>query len=123
MEEEKIVKYMTTKKYKENQYICWDFVRDIYLDLYDMELPEYPVDEIQTSFKNKTLSNIPHIKVEGEPIEGDVIVFSLFANQHAGVMIDCANFIHLAKTGVKITSIKEVGKNYAIYRRITKIKN
>lgn len=118
MKEEKIINYMTKKHYKADTYVCWDFVRDVYMDEYRVDLPEYPVDEIQAEFKNKLVSNIPHVKIEGEPIEGDIIVFSMFANQHAGVMIDYQNFIHLANDGVRVTNIKDVGKNYAIYRMV-----
>lgn len=116
MKEEKIIHYMMNKHYQENKYVCWDFVMDVYKDEYNINLPEYPVDEIQAEFKKRLTSNIPHVKVEGEPVEGDIIVFSLFANQHAGIMIDYQNFIHLANDGVRVTSIKDVGKNYAIYR-------
>ncbi len=116
MQDETIVKYMKTKRYTEDKYVCWDFVRDIYKDEYNITLPEYPTDEIQTEFKNELISNIPHIKTNDSPKSGDIIVFSLFANQHAGVMVDRSNFIHLAKDGVRVTSIKDVGGNYAIYR-------
>ena len=117
MDEQTIVKYMTEKHFKEGEYICWDFVRDIYQDLFNVELPEYPVDELQVEFKHKLTSNIPHIKVAQNDVkEGDIIVFSLFANQHAGVMINTESFIHLTPQGVRISDIEDVGKNYAIYR-------
>lgn len=118
MDEKKIVKYMTTKKYIENKYICWNFVQDIYNDLYGIILPDYPVDEVQSEFKYKLVSNFPCKKVEDTSfIEGDVIVFSLFANQHAGVMIDNENFIHLTNNGVIISNINNLGKNYVVYRK------
>ena len=119
MEEKQIIKYMTKKKYIEGQYICWNFVQDIYKDLYDINLPDYPVDEIQSEFKNKLASNFPCKKIEDNCfIEGDVIVFSLFANQHAGVMIDNENFIHLTNNGVVVSNINNLGKNYVVYRKI-----
>ena len=43
MREEQIIRYMQTKKYIENEYVCWDFVRDVYKDEYNIELPEHPV--------------------------------------------------------------------------------
>lgn len=116
MREEQIIRYMRTKKYADGKYVCWDFVRDVYKDEYNIELPEYPVDEIQTEFKDKLTSNIPHKKIQENPQSGDIIVFSLFANQHAGIMIDKCNFIHLATDGVRVTNVKDVGGNYAIYR-------
>jgi len=118
MEEETIIKYMMEKHYIKDKYVCWDFVRDIYKDMYDIDLPEYPVDEIQAEFKNKLTSNIPCIKTTDNPREGDVIVFSLFADQHAGVMVDNENFLHLRPQGVMLSNINNVGKNYVIYRKI-----
>ena len=117
MDEQSLIKYMITKRYKEGEYVCWDFVRDIYKDLYNIDLPEYPADEIQAEFKYELTSNIKHKKIPiGEAQEGDIIVFSLFANQHAGVMINNESFIHLPKTGVQVSDIADVGKNYVIYR-------
>lgn len=119
MDEQTIIKYMQEKHYIEGQYICWDFVRDIYKDLYNIELPEYPADEIQVEFKYELTSNIKHIKVPvNEAREGDIIVFSLFANQHAGVMINNESFIHLHTQGVRVSDIEDVGKNYVIYRMV-----
>lgn len=62
MDEQSLIKYMTTKRYKEGEYVCWDFVRDIYKDLYNIDLPEYPADEIQAEFKYELTSNIKHKK-------------------------------------------------------------
>ena len=119
MEEKKIYEYMTTKRYKENEYLCWDFVRDIYKDLYKMELPEYPVDELPTHFKQRMVSNFKHEVVkDGQAAEGDIIVFSLMADQHAGVMIDSDNMIHLGKSNVRVSALSDLGKNYVIYRII-----
>ena len=119
MDEQKIIKYMRETQYVENEYICWDFVRDFYKNEYNIELPEYPVDEVQAEFKQKLTSNIPNIKVsEKDAKEGDIIVFSLFANQHAGVMINNENFIHLTPQGIRVSDIKSVGGNYVIYRKV-----
>lgn len=119
MNEKTIIKYMAETKYIEGEYICWDFVRTIYKDEYDIELPEYPVDEVQAEFKNRMTSNIPNIRVETKKaIEGDIIVFSLFANQHAGVMINRESFIHLTPQGVRVSDVEDVGGNYVIYRKI-----
>ena len=117
MNEQTIIKYMTEKHYKENQYTCWDFVMDIYKDLYGIILPEYPVDEIEANFKHKLKTNLkPDIIPLNKAKEGDIIVFSLFANQHAGVMINSESFIHLHRQGVQVTDIEDSGQNYAIYR-------
>lgn len=119
MDEQTIINYMKKKRYIDNEYICWDFVMDVYKDLYDIELPEYPVTEIQAEFKNRVVSNFNHIIVpKGEEHESDIVVFSLFANQHAGVMIDNKNFIHLARDGVKITDLSFLIGNYKVYRVI-----
>lgn len=119
MDEMQIIKYMKEKQYIENEYICWDFVIEIFKDFYNIELPEYPVDEIQAEFKNKLVSNFNHIKVlPTEAKEGDIVVFSLFANQHAGVMIDNKNFIHLSHDGVKVTNLSDLLGNKIIYRII-----
>lgn len=119
MNEEQITRYMISKKYIEDKYICWDFVMDVYKDLFDIELPEYPVDEVQAKFKIQLTSNIRHIKVEPvDSSEGDIIVFSLFTNQHAGVMINNKSFIHLSKSGVEVKDIKNLIGNYTIYRII-----
>jgi len=120
MDEKQIVKYMVTKTYIEDKYICWDFVRDLYIDLYNVELPEYPVDEVQTEFKHKLVANFPHIKIENESKvkEGDIIVFSLFANQHAGVIIDKDRYIHLSKNGVEVKELKALTSRRTIYRII-----
>lgn len=117
MDEKTIIEYMTNKRYIEGEYVCWDFVRDIYKDLYNIDLPEYPADEIQAKFKCELTTNIKHKKIDtADAKEGDIIVFSLFANQHAGVMINNESFIHLPKEGVQISDIADVGKNYVIYR-------
>ena len=119
MDEKTIINYMMKKRYKEGEYVCWDFVRDIYKDLYNIELPEYPADEVQAEFKHELTSNIEHVRLTaGEAQEGDIIVFSLFANQHAGVMINKESFIHLPKEGVQVSDIADVGKNYVIYRMV-----
>ena len=90
---------------------------DVYKDLYGISLPEYPADEVQAEFKIKLTNNIRHAVVNASNVaEGDIIVFSLFANQHAGVMIDNKNFIHLNKTGVEVKSVKNLVGNYVIYR-------
>lgn len=119
MDEKTIINYMKTKRYEDGKYICWDFVMELYKDLYNIELPEYPVTEVQAEFKNKLISNFNHIVVKnGEEQEGDIVVFSLFANQHAGVMTDSKNFIHLARDGVKITDLSFLIGNYKVYRVI-----
>lgn len=120
MKEKDIIRYMKEKRYIEDKYICWNFVQDVFYDLFEIKLPDYPVDEIQSEFKYKLVSNFPCKKIEKQDkiLEGDVIVFSLFANQHAGIMIDSDNFIHLCRSGVTICNINNVGKNYAIYRKV-----
>lgn len=119
MDEMKIIKYMREKQYKEGKYTCWDFVMDIYKDEYGIKLPEYPVNSIETEFKDKMTVNLnPDIIPLEQAKTGDIIVFSLFANQHAGVMINNESFIHLHKYGVQVSDIKNSGKNYNIYRII-----
>ncbi len=61
MDEKTIINYMKKKRYIEDKYICWDFVMDVYKDLYDIDLPEYPVTEVQAEFKIKLVSNINHM--------------------------------------------------------------
>lgn len=121
MDNDKIIKYMTTKKYKKD-YVCWDFVREVCKDLYNMDLPEYPVDKIIHAEGRKVLEgNVPHIRIDKcEDIqEGDIIVFSMFTQQHAGVMIDKDNFIHLSKDrGVCVTTLNDIKGEYAIYRKL-----
>lgn len=117
MDELQIIKYMKTKRYIEGQYICWDFVMDVYKDLYNIILPEYPVTDVQAEFKNKMVSNFNHSVIpRGDEQEGDIVVFSLFANQHAGVMINKNNFIHLSKEGVKVSDLSFLVGNYKVYR-------
>lgn len=119
MEEKQIINYMKKKRYIEGKYICWDFVMDVCKDLYDIELPEYPVTEVQTEFKNKLVANFDNIVVpKGGEKEGDVIVFSLFANQHAGVMINENNYIHLSKEGVQVRDLNALVSNYKVYRAV-----
>ena len=119
MEEAQIIKYMRTKKYVDGKYVCWDFVMDIYRDLFGIELPEYPVGEVQAEFKNKLMSNFEHVKIErGDEKEGDIVVFSLFGNQLAGVVIVKENFIHLSHCGVKVAKFSMLVGNYKIYRII-----
>lgn len=119
MDEKTIIKYMKTKRYIEDKYICWDFVMEICKDLYDIELPEYPVTEVQAEFKNKLISNFKHIVVQkGEEKDGDIVVFSLFANQHAGVMINKNNYIHLSREGVQVRNLATLVNNYKVYRVI-----
>jgi cell wall-associated NlpC family hydrolase len=119
MDEKQIIEYMRKKRYIDGEYICWDFVMEVCKDLYDLELPEYPVTEVQTEFKNKLISNFKHIVVpKGEEQEGDVIVFSLFANQHAGVMINKNNYIHLCREGVQVRDLVALVSNYKVYRAV-----
>lgn len=119
MRNEQIVRYMMSKKYKENEYVCWDFVIDVIFDMFGITLPEYPVTEVQTVFKNRMVANLNNIVVTGKDIkEGDIIVFSLYDSQHAGVMINEENFIHLAREGVQVGDIARTGGNYEIYRLI-----
>lgn len=119
-DEQKLFNYITKTKFIENKYECWEFVCDIYKKEYGIILPEYPVDEVEAEFKQKVVSNIPNKRIEkgGEPKEGDIIVFSLFVNQHAGVMINKESFIHLTEKGVKVTDLDDVGGNYVFYRKI-----
>lgn len=117
MHENQIIRYMMTKKYVENEYHCWEFVRDVYFDMFNKKLPEYPLGEVPAEFKNRLKTNIKYIEVKDiEILEGDIIIFSLFANQHAGVMIDDKHFIHLGFDGVQVTDKTNLGGNYAIYR-------
>lgn len=117
MDEKQIINYMMSKKYVDGQYICWDFVMEVYKDMYDFDLPEYPVTEVQAEFKNKLTSNFKHIIVsQGEEKEGDIVVFSVFANQHAGVMIDSNNYIHLSREGVQVRNLVSLVNNYKVYR-------
>lgn len=119
MNEEKITKYMMETKFDEKKYGCWEFVRTVYKNEHNIDLPEYPVDEVQAEFKHKLASNIPHkIVSSNDAKEGDIIVFSLFAEQHAGVMINDNSFIHLTPQGVRVTDVANVGGNYVIYRKI-----
>ena len=117
MHENQIMRYMMSKHYKENEYVCWDFVIDVIKDMFGIELPEYPVTEVQTEFKNRLCANFKHSVIpDGEQQEGDIIGFSLFANQHAGVIINKDYFIHLRPEGVVVTAISDLRKNYVIYR-------
>lgn len=117
MHENQIMRYMMSKHYKENEYVCWDFVIDVIKDMFGIELPEYPVTEIQAEFKNRLCANFKHSVIpDGEQQEGDIIGFSLFANQHAGVIINKDYFIHLRPEGVVVTAISDLRKNYVIYR-------
>lgn len=117
MHENQIIRYMMSKRYIENKYVCWDFVIDVMRDLFGIELPEYPVTEVQTEFKNRLRANLKNTIIkEGQQEEGDIIVFSLFANQHAGVIINKDYFIHLTPKGVVVTGLNELRKNYVIYR-------
>lgn len=119
MHENQIMRYMMSKRYIEDKYVCWDFVIDVIKDMYGITLPEYPVGDVQAEFKNKLVANFKHIKVEdGQAQEGDIVVFSLFANQHAGVMIDSETFIHLRQEGVQVSELANLGKNYVIYRMV-----
>ena len=117
MHENQVIRYMMSKKYKENEYVCWDFVIDVIKDMFGVELPEYPVTEVQAEFKHKLCANFEHAVIpDGEQQEGDIIAFSLFANQHAGVIINKDYFIHLRPEGVVVTALSELRKNYVIYR-------
>lgn len=119
MNEKQIIDYMKKKRYIDGEYICWDFVMEVCKDLYGIELPEYPVTEVQTEFKYRMLANFKHAVVpKGEEKEGDIIVFSLFANQHAGVMINEKNYIHLSKEGVQVRDLRALLGNYKVYRSI-----
>ena len=78
MHENQVIRYMMSKKYKENEYVCWDFVIDVIKDMFGVELPEYPVTEVQAEFKHKLCANFEHIVIpDGEQKEGDIIAFSL----------------------------------------------
>lgn len=117
MHENQVIRYMMSKKYKENEYVCWDFVIDVIKDMFGVELPEYPVTAVQAEFKLKLCANFEHTVIPyGEQQEGDIIAFSLFANQHAGVIINKDYFIHLRPEGVVVTALSELRKNYVIYR-------
>lgn len=117
MHENQVIRYMVNKKYIEDKYVCWDFVIDVISDLFNIKLPEYPVTEVQAEFKNKLCANFKHSVIQyGEQEEGDIIVFSLFANQHAGVIINKDYFIHLSPQGVIVTALNDLRKNYVIYR-------
>ena len=117
MDEKRIIEYMTKKRYVDGKYICWDFVMDVFKDCYGIDLPEYPVDEIQVDFRKRLIANFEHEKIaKGWEREGDIIAFSLLSNQHAGVMINDKDFIHLSRDGVGIVSLKSLLGNYQIYR-------
>ena len=117
MNNEQITHYMLTKKYIKDEYLCWDFVRDVIKDILNIELPEYPLSEVPTKFKKTLTSNLRHIRIEpADAQEGDLIVFSMFDQQHAGVMINNECFIHLPEEGVLVSDLDDAGGNYVIYR-------
>lgn len=119
MNENQIMNYMMNKRYIEDKYICWDFVMEVSKDHYGVILPEYPVTEVQAEFKNKLVANFKHVLVKsGEEQAGDIVVFSLFANQHAGVMINKDNYIHLCREGVQVRNLVSLVNNYKVYRVI-----
>lgn len=119
MHENQIIRYMVTKKYDEQNYNCWDFVRDVYYDMNEYVLPEYPLTEVPQEFKDRLVTNIKHEKINKEEAkEGDIIIYSAFADKHAGVMLDNEHFIHLGKASPMVTNKNEIGGNYAIYRII-----
>lgn len=108
---------MITKRYDKDNYNCWDFVQEVYKNDYGYELPDYPVGDVPAEFKEKLKSNIKHIKIKKEEaIEGDIVIFSLFADQHAGIMLDNDSFIHMSHTHVTVSQLSNLGGNYAIYR-------
>lgn len=118
MNEEQIIYYMMNKKWVDGVYMCWEFVQDIYRDLYDMELPDYPVDEPQTEFKNRMVSNFrPKVVPNNEAQDGDIVIFTSLNLQHAGVMIDNERFIHLGMSTPQITDLRSVKGVYKLYRR------
>ncbi len=119
MKEEQIINYMTTKKYIENKYLCWDFVQDVYEDMFNYRLPDYPAGEVPAEFKNRLKTNLLYDRVEKENAqEGDLVIFSMFSDQHAGLMLNNNDFIHLTNTTVAVSQLNNLGANYAIYRII-----
>ena len=117
MDDKRITEYMLRKRYIEDKYVCWDFVMDVFMDCKGIKLPEYPIGEVQVEFREKISSNFPHVKVPiGELKKWDIVVFSLFANQHAGVMISDTNYIHLSRGGVEVGDLNALAKNYKGYR-------
>lgn len=118
MHENQIIRYMMSKKYTKD-YDCWEFMRDVYRDTYNIELPEIPLLETPIEFKDKLVTNFKCQKVSDDDIkEGDMIIYSRFTYLHAGMMLDDKNFIHLGENnGVMITDKTNLRGRYEIYRR------
>lgn len=119
LDEKKIIEYMTTRKYIKDVYTCWEFVQEVCKKEYDLDLPDYPVGQVQAEFKDKIKSNFNHIKINKEEAkEGDIIIFSVFANQHAGIMLNSESFIHMGVNNVVVSQIENIRGFYEIYRYV-----
>lgn len=99
-----LIKYFRYR-YKENQNNCWEFVRYVYKEEHNIELPELPImDTEQHECKTFLRTNIKHKRVK-EARKGILVHVWSGDREHIGYAINEKEYIHLKKVGVLIEKI------------------
>lgn len=94
-------------KYKENENNCWEFVRFIYKEEHNVDLPELPIlDTMQQDCKYFLQSNIKH-KLTKEPKRGVLIHVWHKDREHIGYALDNKKYMHLKDKGVRVDDIPQ----------------
>lgn len=100
-------------EYRENENNCWEFVRYLYKNEHNIELPKLPIlDTQQKECKTFLQANIKH-KILAKPKKGSLIHCYTNNSEHIGYMINEKQYIHLKGIGVLISDIPT--KNRVFY--------
>lgn len=98
--------------YRENENNCWEFVRFVYKNEHNIELPKLPIlDTKQKECKMFLKSNIKY-KINKIAQKGNLIHVTVCDREHIGYAIDDKSYIHLKGIGVLI---QKIPKNAIIY--------
>lgn len=106
------IKYFKDTEYIENKKDCWTFLKEVFKDEHNIELPDYPIMLENGEIASFLTENIPYCFLD-EAKKGCIIYYHNGAVHHAGYALNSKEFIHKTKQGVRVNFIP---KNAIIYQ-------
>jgi len=101
-------------KYRKNENNCWEFVRYVYKEEHNIELPLLPImDSLQAECKTFLQCNIKH-NVVNEAKKGILIHVWSGDREHIGYALDNKKYMHLKDKGVRVDDIPKRCLKYEV---------
>lgn len=98
------LKYFKDNKYDYENNNCLDFVRQVYKDEHNVELPECPIFENKSEYESFIKANVKY-RLVNKAFKGCLVHISDDKNEHLGYAIDDKKYIHKLEKGVTVAPI------------------